>query len=124
MGTGLSGQPVLTNDKRHTSSNYIVRNTKNTDWWFIFKNLIIFLPSYCNFDMNSYTDLFFGNYYHLQSVRFELLYTALVLYAVEGPVPSCKSPMQVSMVGVSNCLWNYPSRPMFVLVAICCLAMC
>ena len=31
---------------------------------------------------------------------------------------------QASMVGVSNSLWNYPSRPMFVLVAICSLAMC
>ena len=70
------------------------------------------------------TGIFFNNYYHLQSVRFELLYTALVLYAGGRPVPSCKSPMQAFRVGVSNSLWNYPSRPMFVLVAICSLAMC
>ena len=75
--------------------------------------------------MNSYnTDLFFSNYYHLQPVRFELSYTALVLYAGGRPVPSCTSPMQAFMVGVSNSLWNSPSRPMFVLVAICSLAMC
>ena len=66
----------------------------------------------------------FSNYYNFQSVHFELLYTALVLYAGGRPVPSCKSPMQASMVGVSNSLWSYPSRPMFVLVAICSLAMC
>ena len=51
-------------------------------------------------------------------------FTDMVLYAGGRPVPSCKSPMQASMVGVSNSLWNYPSRPMFVLVAICSLAMC
>ena len=69
-------------------------------------------------------DIFFSNYYHLQSVHFELSHTALGLYAGGRPVPSCKSPMQASMVGVSNSLWNYPSRPMFVLVAIYILAMC
>ena len=66
----------------------------------------------------------FSNYYNLQSVHFELLYTALVLYAGGRPDTSCKSPMQASMVGVSNSLRSYPSRPMFVLVAICSLAMC
>ena len=37
----------------------------------------------------------------------ELLYTALILYAGGRPVPSCKSPMQGSMVGVSNSLRSY-----------------
>ena len=60
----------------------------------------------------------FSNYYNLQSVFFELLYTALVLYAGGQPVPSWKSPMQASVVGLSNSLRSYPSRHMFVLVAI------
>ena len=66
----------------------------------------------------------FSNYYNFQSVHFELLYTALVLYAGGRPDTSCKSPMQASMVGVGNSLRSYPSRPMFVLGARCSLAMC
>jgi len=61
---------------------------------------------------------------NLQSVYFELLCTALVLYAGGRPVTSCKFPIQASMVGVSNSFRSYPSRPIFILVAICSLAMC
>ena len=61
-------------------------------------------------------DTFFSNYNNLQSVYFELLCTALVLYTGGQPVISCKSPMQASMVGVSNSFRSYPSRPMFILV--------
>ena len=35
-----------------------------------------------------------------------------------------QSPIQASMVGVSNSFRSYPSRPIFILVSICSLAIC
>ena len=58
----------------------------------------------------------FRSHIYLKSVPFELLYTTLVLYAGGWPFSSCKSPMQTSMVGVSNSLRSYPSR----LILFCC----
>ena len=51
----------------------------------------------------------------LQAIMYSL---GFVRWWTAGGI-SCKSKIKASMVGVSNSFRSYPSRPMFILVAMC-----